>query len=148
MPSVAATMTGAADVGEQVAPEDAAVARAERAGGQHVVGTAEDQHLAPHQPRHGGPADDADDDEHDRKRRAHRRGDRDEQQQRREGEGDVGKPHDDGVDPAAVVAGDEAQGDAEERGDGLGDEADAERDAGAVDDPAQESRPWVSVPSR
>ena len=43
--------------------QDPAVPSAERTGGQHELGMAEDQNLASDQPGHAGPADDPDDDE-------------------------------------------------------------------------------------
>ena len=66
---------------------------------------------------------------------------RDEQQQRRERERDVGEAHHQLVDPAAVVARDEAEGEPERQRDRLRDDPDRERDARAVD----EARPDVAT---
>jgi hypothetical protein len=52
-------------------------------------------------------------------------------------EHDVHEPHDDGVDPPAVVAGNGAQDGADENGDACGDKADLQRDARPPDHPGE-----------
>jgi hypothetical protein len=109
----------------------------QRLCGQHVLGALEHQDLPAYQPRHRGPPHHANHDEDDRQRRVHRRSHRDQEEQRGKSQGHVGQAHDQPVHPPAVVAGDEAEGDAEETGDDLADDADRERDPGAVDDAGQ-----------
>ena len=60
-----------------------------------------------------GPADDADSEQHDAERWVERRDHGDEEEQRRERERHVREPHDELVDPPAVIAGEQPERDAE-----------------------------------
>ena len=128
------------DARQHVLQHDADVARAERLGRLHELELAHDEHLAANEPRHPRPADDADREEHDGQRRLQRGGHRDEQQQRGKRERHVGEAHHQLVDPAAVVAGEQPEREAEQQRDGLRDDARGERDARAVHEP----RPHVA----
>ena len=66
--------------------------------------------------------------------RAEHRDDPDREQQAGDREHDVHQAHDDGVDPAADVAGDRAEHEPDREADGDRDDADQQRVAGAVDD--------------
>ncbi|MCY1534292.1 hypothetical protein D9M68_696580 [compost metagenome] len=59
------------------------------------------------------------------------------EQQRREGEDDVHHAHDDGIDPATEVAGDDAKRDAADERQRRDDDADEQREARAVDQTGQ-----------
>ena len=116
----------------------------ERAGGLDELLLAQRQHLAAHDPRDVGPVDDRDDHDHHREARLDQAaeaavgagacgGEAEAEQQDREGEHHVGEPRQQRVGPAAVEAGDEADGHADDHGEAGGDERDLERDARAVD---------------
>jgi hypothetical protein len=59
--------------------------------------------------------------------------DGEDQEERWKAEHNVHKPHDDGVDPPAVVTGNGAQNGAEENGNARGDKADLQGNTGAPD---------------
>jgi hypothetical protein len=103
-------------------------------GGLHVVLVLQRQRVAAHEAGEERDLHHPDRDHGVDEARAEDGDDRQRQDDRREGEHHVHEPHHDGVDDAAAVAADQAEGDAAGEGDRRRDEADGERDAGAVDD--------------
>lgn len=94
--------------------------------------------VATHQTRRGGPAQKAQRHvEVDEARPHGKHHDDGEKQEREAGEHLDGKG-DDSVDLAAKVAGQNARSESDEKGDGLGDHADGQADAAAVDDAGED----------
>ena len=60
------------------------------------------------------------------------------QQQRRQGQHDIGQAHEDRIDPSSVISRIEPDEDADDQGSQHGDGADGQRDAGAVQDAAED----------
>ena len=127
-------MMVATELGEDVTHDDAHVAGAHGARRVDVVVLLDRQDGAPEDACDGGPSQDADRDEHVLEARADHRQQGDDEQDVRERQEDVGKTHDDDVPDTAVVGGQGAHDQAEDRGDRRGEQADGKRDAGAVDD--------------
>ena len=115
--AVARTMTGVRTFGHDVPGDDGRLARADGPHGLHVLALLDRQHLGPDHPGEGRPAGDAEDEDHVEQPRADRGHDRERQQQEREGELDVGQPHEPGAQPALEIAGDQADGGPEHRRD-------------------------------
>jgi hypothetical protein len=122
-------------VRQDLAEDDATVRGAERARGEHELALAQRQHLTTHDARDRGPADDRDHDDHGAQPRPHGtaeaavaeragRGDADPEQQHRERQHDVEQPREQRVDPAAEVAGEQADHDADDDREGGSDDPD------------------------
>ena len=98
-------------LGRDVPTDQVEVRCPESAGGEDVAAFARGQDHAPDEPRRAGPVDEADDQHQQQERPGGRdaqrqhRPDREEQVEPRQGQEQLGAPHDDGVDPPAVEAG-------------------------------------------
>ena len=126
-------------------------------GGEDEFTLAHRQRRAAHEPRHRRPADQGDD--HDdaieayvfvlgqRRRQAELvevdRRQHDQERQQRQGDHAVGQAHQQGVQPAAVIARPEADDGADDGGDEGGDEADEERHLAAIEQAQEEIAPQL-----
>jgi hypothetical protein len=129
---------GAHDSGQEMPPQDALVPRPEPARGLHELLIAQHEHHAAGGARVHRPGGHREHDDDVPERRPQQGHDREREQDEREGELQVDAAHDHGVEPAAVVAGEQPERDAEQsRGKDRG-QAHRERDPRAVDDPAQD----------
>ena len=123
---------------QDVARQDAAVRAAREARRHDELLLADRQHLAVDHARHRRPVDDADHhDEHPDAGLADGRRQGDRQQQDGEGQHHVGGAHHEGLEPAAEVAGDDAEDHPEKQREAVGQHADGQADAGAVDEAAE-----------
>ena len=98
-------------------------------------------HRAAQQPREDRDVHDTDRDHHLPETRAEHRDDRDREEQTRDGEHDVHQPHDDRARPATDIAGERAEQQAHGEPDPDGHDADQQRIARAVHDPAEDVAP-------
>ena len=125
-------------VRQDVPEHDPEPAVAERARGQHVLLLLGDHRLGAHDPGVADPAGDPDRDEHVEDARPQHRDDRDDQDQEREREEQVHDPHQQTVDPAAQVAGHQADNGAGDQRDAGRAERDGQVDPAAVQDPGED----------
>ena len=116
-PSVASTMIGPSAFGRISRKRMRASDGAERAGREHVGLLAQHERRGAHDPRIFGPDDDDEGERDVDDARPENGDDRERQDQRRKAEEDVGDAHQQEVDPAAEIAGDEADRRADRRGD-------------------------------
>ena len=131
------TSVGGMRVGQHVAGEHARARDAERPRGLDVAAPGDRRRAAPGQPGVPRPPGDRDGQRRVLGARRQHRGQRERQQQRREGQEDVGDPHDHVVHPAAGGAGDDPQRHADQRGQHEHAEHDQQRRARAVDHPRE-----------
>ena len=153
MPRVVVTMIGARQLGRTWRNRIQGSRTPERPAGLDVLLLLDREHAAPDQP-----GVDRDPDDGDGARDLHgadepRRGREDDHQDDgeqvdREGEDEVHRPHHHGVDPPAVVPGDQPEGHADEEGEQHRRHADQQRDPGAVDHAAQHVAPELVGPER
>ena len=128
------------EAGQQVTHDDPPRRGAHQHGGGGEILLAECQQLRAHGTAEAGPVDHAEDQrdaEVDQQRTPiHRQGRRERHPERqlRERADDLDEPLHQAVDPAAVVAGEPAQRQADHETDGDADDADGERDARAIED--------------
>ena len=128
---------------QNVAQDDAAVARADGPRPRDVLALLDGQRLRAHQPRRVRPAEDGDH-EDDFGQTAPPDGD-DHQRQRQVGddEQEIDDAHEQVVDFAAEISGDQPDARADNHGHERGGEADQQRDARAVDQLAEDILPGV-----
>ncbi len=124
-------------------PEHAPVLAPQRDGGLHVLALPDREDLPAHHPRVDYPRGHPDHDDDVAQARAEHPDHRDGEQDERERELDVGQAHQEVVDPAAEVAGDEADDHAEQARDEHRGEPDHQRDARAEDDAGEDVAPEV-----
>ncbi|KAG1217387.1 hypothetical protein G6F35_009204 [Rhizopus arrhizus] len=124
-------------VGQDHAPDDARVARADHAFGQHVFPPFQAQELAPRQPRGAGPANHADRHRDGRKRWGEQRHQHHRKEQGGQHLEEFGDAHQRLVDPAAVVAGQRADRQADGHRQHRGHHADQQGGAAAIDHAGQ-----------
>jgi len=122
------------DVGQDLGEHDAQVAVAQDAGGLDVALALQGQDLGAGDAAGVGPAGEAERDDQAGQAGPEDRHDGERKDQRRDRQHQVGEAAHDIVPPAAPVAGGEAQSDADQAVADLADDADAQRDAGAVED--------------
>ena len=117
-----------------VAPDDARARGALQADRSDEIGVAHGQRLGARDPGIGRPGGDRDRDDRVLDAGAERRDEGERQDQARKREEDVGDAHQDGVDPAAEIAGDGADQKPDRADQDHHEADDVERDARAVDD--------------
>jgi hypothetical protein len=148
MPSVIATSTWPDRVRQDVAPDRAKRARADRLRPQHELALFQRQELGADEASDAHPAGEADH-RHDRPdRRAQEGQHREEEKQSREDQHEVHEPHHQRVDGAAVVARRRAERDADQGRDADGHEADRQRNARAVEHAREHVAPELIGPER
>ena len=121
-----------------MAPEEIAIGRAERAGGLDEVALAQRERLAPHDSRVGDPTRHAEHENDVREARAEDGEHGDGQHEDGERELDVAQAHQRVVRPAAVVAGEQPEADAQQARDHDGREADDQGDPCTIEEPARD----------
>ena len=109
-----------------MAENDARVTGTDGPGGQDKIALAKTQELGTHQSGYPHPSGQANDDHDVPDRRIEEGDNRKDQEEGREAQHDIDKTHQQGIDPASVVAGQGAEDDADQGGDANGDEADEE----------------------
>ena len=129
---------GREQVGHHVAGEDLPVGAAQRARRLHELALAHREHHPAHQPRVDGEAHDGDGDHGVAEPGAQPGHDGDGEEDEGEGHQDIGEPHDEGLDPATVVAGEEPEAHAHQHRRRRGADPREQRDARAPDETAEE----------
>ena len=124
-------------VRQDVAENDARRALPERPRRLHVGGFAQGEELGPHEPRGAGPAHEPDDDDDVDDAGAEEGDGGEDEEKRGEAHDGVHDAHDHVVRPAAEIPGHRADGHADEKRHEHGDEADRERNVGAVEQAAE-----------
>ena len=120
-----------------MANHQARVLGADRPRGEDEIALLHRQHLAADQACHLAPSDRGDNRGQGDRVRPNQDRHEDEEEDGRDRQHGVDEPHEDVVDPAAVVPGHHADGGAQEHGHRHREEGDAQRDPGAPDEPGQ-----------
>ena len=121
-----------------MAEDQIPVRRSERAGGFHEAALLERERLAAHDARIRDPPADAEHEDQVHEARPEDGEEGDAEQEHGKGELDLAEPHEEIVGPAAAVAGPEPDGHPQDRRHHHGGEPDPQRDARAMEEPAQD----------
>ncbi len=126
---------GAGEVGQDVEQNDAGGRQAQDASGLHPFDVAQGDDLSPHHTGHFHPHGQADGEENLFEAFAKSQGQGQHQQQCRDAPHDLQQPTDDGIEGAAEVAGEGAQGNADEQRQQHGHQSDRQGESRSGDDP-------------
>ena len=137
---------GGHDVGRDVADQDRAGPDAHGLGVLDILQPLGGDDRGADRPGEHGNIDDADGNHGVHQPAAQHCGDKDGQQDGGKGEKDIPHTHNDAVHPALEISGDEPQDIACSGGDAHGDDANLQRDAGAVQDAAENVAPIIIRP--